>query len=255
MSETVILCEGYHDRAFWAGWLAHLGCTDPGAPSGGKATRSPIYDPWNRLVASGHYAYHSATGRFIRVVPCHGRSEIVPASQRRLKQVALKPLVRLVLNMDPDVMVTSTSSSTRGLRHQDVLQLAKTFDAGATLRADGDIEMPGGAARLSLVRWETNDPPTPGVPDQQTLERVVCSALAAAFPARAKAVQHWLNTRPESPASDPKEHAWSYMAGWYADHGCEDFFIHLWRDAQVVCELESRLRVSGAWRIAEAVAQ
>lgn len=29
MSESVIYCEGYHDRAFWMGWLGHLGCVDP----------------------------------------------------------------------------------------------------------------------------------------------------------------------------------------------------------------------------------
>jgi len=52
MSESVILCEGYHDRAFWAGWLLHLGCTDPGLPSAGKATRTPIFDPWNTLNSS-----------------------------------------------------------------------------------------------------------------------------------------------------------------------------------------------------------
>lgn len=26
MSERLILCEGYHDRAFWAGLLTRLGC-------------------------------------------------------------------------------------------------------------------------------------------------------------------------------------------------------------------------------------
>jgi hypothetical protein len=44
------------------------------------------------------------------------------------------------------------------------------------------------------------------------------------------------------------------MAGWYAEHGCEDFYANLWRDAAVVPELESRLRSSGAWQIAETVA-
>lgn len=30
MTESCIVCEGYHDRAFWAGLLLHLGCIDPG---------------------------------------------------------------------------------------------------------------------------------------------------------------------------------------------------------------------------------
>jgi hypothetical protein len=45
MSESVIYCEGYHDRAFWMGWLGHLGCSDPGLPPPGKTNRLPISDP------------------------------------------------------------------------------------------------------------------------------------------------------------------------------------------------------------------
>ena len=30
MSESVIFCEGYQDRAFWAGWLESLGCDNLG---------------------------------------------------------------------------------------------------------------------------------------------------------------------------------------------------------------------------------
>ena len=52
----------------------------------------------------------------------------------------------------------------------------------------------------------------------------------------------------------PKDHAWSYMAGWYAEHGCEAFYSSLWNDVRVVAELESRLQAAGAWQIATAVA-
>jgi len=38
--------------------------------------------------------------------------------------------------------------------------------------------------------------------------------MAAACPARAESVQNWLDARPMPPGADPKEHAWSYMAGW-----------------------------------------
>jgi hypothetical protein len=50
VSENRILCEGYHDRAFWAGWLLRLGCVDPGA---GSEARLVIYDPWNTPVTKG----------------------------------------------------------------------------------------------------------------------------------------------------------------------------------------------------------
>jgi len=45
------------------------------------------------------------------------------------------------------------------------------------------------------------------------------------------------------------------MAGWYAEQGCEAFYRVVWTDANVVSELESRLRQCGAWRIAEALAE
>jgi hypothetical protein len=43
--ESVIFCEGYHDRAFWSGWLLHLDCVDPGrVPE--KSFRNIVKDPW-----------------------------------------------------------------------------------------------------------------------------------------------------------------------------------------------------------------
>jgi hypothetical protein len=89
-----------------------------------------------------------------------------------------------------------------------------------------------------------------GLPDQQTLERPVSAAQAAAYPGRAAPVHAWLTSRPSPPSVDPKEHGWSYMAGWYAEHGCEAFYSNQWNDPQLVSELTSRLQSSGAWQIA-----
>ena len=87
----------------------------------------------------------------------------------------------------------------------------------------------------------------------------MCAALSAAYPACGKSISDWLKSLPAGPEGEAekkhKSHAWSYMAGWYADHGCEDFYRHVWRDAKVVSELRKRLELSGAWRIAAAVAQ
>jgi hypothetical protein len=144
-----------------------------------------------------------------------------------------------------------------GLRRQDVLHEVQSFDPAAAVNAEGNIDLDGGATKVALIRWETGDPPAPGLPDQQTLERLVCASLAAAYPPRAKAVQDWLDARPNPPhppLHDPKEYAWSYMAGWLAGHGCDDFYAHLWRDAVVAHELESRLRSSGAWQLVETLA-
>jgi hypothetical protein len=254
MSESVILCEGFHDRAFWAGWLLYLGCTDPGRPSAGKTMRNKILDPWNTPVSSGQYAYHSQTGQFIRVVPCHGKSKILVDARVYLGQRALKPLSRLIINVDPDVPAAGLSHGTTGLRRQDIYQFVRQFDPLASFTANGEIEADGGATNISLIRWETNDQDGPGLPQQQTLERLVSAALVAAFPARAKAVHDWLASRPNPPSPDPKEHAWSYMAGWAADLGCEAFYSNLWNDPPVVRELESRLRAGGAWQTAATLA-
>jgi hypothetical protein len=104
----------------------------------------------------------------------------------------------LVINVDPDVIAGSAGGAT-GLKKQDVEHWANTFDPKAAENADGEIELDGGVTKVALVRWEVNDPAaTPGLPDQQTLERLVCSALVAAYPPRAKAVQDWLNARPNA---------------------------------------------------------
>jgi hypothetical protein len=252
MSESVLYCEGYHDRAFWKGWLGHLGCVDPGSPPPGRTGRVPIFDPWGTEVKGSQYAYHSRSGGFIRVVPCAGKAKILPLVRIRLGQRSSKASLRLVINIDSDVNASGARVGASGLQRHDVEHLVHTsFDPGAAVSADGEIELDGGATKVSLVLWKVSDPPVPGLPDQQTLERLASAVLAAAYPARAASVQNWLDARPSPPGEGPKEHAWSYMAGWYAEHGCQDFYSNLWNNPQVVAELEARLRSSGAWQIAE----
>jgi hypothetical protein len=253
MSESVVLCEGYHDRAFWAGWLLYLGCVDPGKPTPGHVRRGTIRDPWNDPVAGGHFAFHSLSGKFVRIQRCQGRTNIRPAAERRLAQRASRAITRLVLNIDADTQADGTATST-GLRQQDMLQfITSTIDPAALLNADGEIEIDRGATMIALVRWETTDTHGPSPPPQQTLERLVTAALIAAYPTRAKAVQDWLASRPSPPSANPKEHAWSHMAGWYAEHGCDAFYSNLWNDPAVVHQLESRLKAAGAWQIASAL--
>jgi hypothetical protein len=253
MSESVILCEGFHDRAFWNGWLKLLGCDSTGFEP--KTPGYPAPDPWGLPVSHGQFAYRSKSGRFLRVRQCGGRANVLPQARSRLNQRTTKQLLQLVINVDVDASAANPIAGAVGLHRKDVLHQVQQIDPSAAMNAAGEIEVDGGATRISLIRWEASDPATtPGLPDQQTLERMVCAALAAAYPARAAAVQHWLNCRPNPPQVDPKEHAWSYMAGWYAGHGCEAFYSHLWNEARVVSELESRLRASGAWQIAETLA-
>jgi hypothetical protein len=251
MSESVILCEGFHDRAFWDGWLTALGCNSTGFKPG--TTGYPALDPWGTPVRGGQFAYLSKAGSFVRVRSCNGKSKILNEARIRLAERTTKRLLRLVINVDAD-STASQAPGPVGLRQQDVLHQVQQVDASAALTAAGEIEVDGGATNIALVRWEVPEPSTPGLPDQQTLERLVSAALVAAYPARATAVQTWLDAHPSPPGADPKEHAWSYMAGWYAEFGCEAFYSNLWNDAQVAAELEVRLRKSGAWQVAAALA-
>jgi hypothetical protein len=253
MSESLVLCEGYHDRAFWAGWLRHLGCSDQGFRPGTRGYPRP--DPWGIPIRGGHFAYASLSNAFLRVVSCGGRGNILRDAEARLRDRATKALLRLVINIDPDVSAAGTGSQT-GLRHQDVEHFVRQrIDPSATVNTAGEIEIDAGATRIALVRWEVSDPPNPALPDQQTLERLVCSAMVAAYPARGQPVADWLASRPSPPPPNPKEHSWSYMAGWASEHGCEFFYSNLWNDAAIVGELETQLRATGAWQIAERLAQ
>lgn len=254
MSESVILCEGYYDRAFWAGWLEYLGCTDPGAPSAVKRTRSPVLDPSGERVTGGHYAYHSPSGQFVRIVPCGGRPNILSEMRRRLDQRHVGPVKRLVVNTDADIEATTTERE-EGASHLETIETqAKQFDSAAAVGPEEDVLLDGGETIISLIRWSAGDEPAAGIPKLQTLERLVCTALVAAYPNRGPAIQQWLDARPEAPAAGPKAFAWSHMAGWYAERGCDAFYRALWADNALVQELEARLRSSGAWRIAEALA-
>jgi len=260
MTESVVLCEGYYDRAFWAGWLEHLGCIDPGRQPG-KPGRVAVWDPWNKLVTGGQYGYRSKTDKFVRIVPCAGKQNVfhkmrntLAEERRRMESSASQArLSRLIVSVDPDVSADATAET--GFRRQDLVSLLRELDPSSADTRQVDVSLFGGATTVSLIRWEVRDPVAPGLPNEQTLERLVCAALVAAYPTRAPAVQGWLDSRPHAPKAGPKEFGWSYMAGWYAEFGCATFYQKIWLDNRVAAELRSRLMECGAWPIAEALAE
>lgn len=264
MSESVVLCEGYHDRAFWAGWLRSLRCTDLAQQSQSRSdARIRVGDPWDVPVTAGQYGYHSRSEKFIRLVPCGGdrRKILREATERlneehqRFREGAAQPrLMRLVLAIDSDLYADGGIGKT-GFRHQDLLAWLKNLGFAYEEREPGVLVLFDGRTSLSLVRWEAGDAPRPGLPNQQTLERLVSAAVTAAYPQRAPAVQQWVDSRPDGPPPGPKEFAWSYMAGWYAEFGCQAFYEEVWRDERIAEELTARLTACGAWRVAEALAE
>ncbi|MBT9588746.1 hypothetical protein IV102_35760 [bacterium] len=90
------------------------------------------------------------------------------------------------------------------------------------------IEIPNPAAGAFLMRWES--PAGMDLPKQQTLERLICTALRQHHPDRLSQVDAWL--QPEMTTSG-KSFAWSYMAKWQPQDGCDRFFEALWLDKPV----------------------
>lgn len=235
-----ILCEGYHDRAFWYGLLEYLGCQfrkELRLPSHGKA--------------AGEYVGETPDGGFVSIVPVDGVRNLLPSVETRLLQHEVKPIQHLIVNRDADTEVGESG----GMQVEQLLQLAQRVGIPAHLNADRDIQLDNDKMKVSLVRWETSDSAPLPIPTQQTLERMVCIAIHRVYPERTEEVNRWLQSRSHPPSYDVKEVAWSYMAGWYADSGCEDFYRSLWRDTEVAAELKQILRHNGSWRVAEALVQ
>lgn len=67
VSETYVLCEGYHDRAFLKASLLHLGCSGPS-----NQGRDYVRDPWDLFVEKGQFVFYSNSNQFIRVIPVGG---------------------------------------------------------------------------------------------------------------------------------------------------------------------------------------
>ena len=219
MSESVVLCEGYHDRAFWAGWLGHLGLADPGQLRGQDRAR-PVFDPWGKQVARGQFGYYSRTAHFVRIEPCYGdvkrilqvaRARLDDESQRQRQGAGESRLRRLVLSIDSDAEIGEPFSG-KGFTPADLYSWLRQIDPAALATEDG-VALFGGVTTVSLARWEAKDDNVMGVPSRQTLERLVSAAIVAAYPERGEPVQRWLDSRPHAPPAGPKEFALSHMAG------------------------------------------
>jgi hypothetical protein len=247
MSETVVLVEGYHDRAFWKGLLIHLGCEDLAAGGGTSGIR--VVDPSGKPVTGGQFAFRSRSGAFVRLHPCNGDKGVLREARIRLQVRATRPIAHLVICLDADVDVGQAVPPTASPIRAVVQKAEPTASPGV----DGVIRLQDGTV-VSPIYWHTTDGPSDLLPAQQCLERMVVSALASSYPDRAMAVRDWLRSRPSPPADDPKSHAWSYMAGWYPGFGCEAFLTQTWADPLVTAAMRAKLEAAAIWDIIESVA-
>ena len=252
-SESVILCEGFYDRSFWSGLLQHIGCSDPGIRPDTTA-RVTFPDPWKVTIKQGQFGFASKSNRCIRVKPCGGKSSIIKEAKSALDSRIDRRLLRLVINVDADTNADGTESLSKSVNRVAVEELLRRENIPAQSTPEGNFTIDEGATEIYLVRWNISDAPQDTLPNQQTLERLVCAAIFAAYPDRAECVRQWLASRQNPPELSVKEFAWSVMAGWYADSGCDDFYQCFWRDPKLVPELEKRFQECGAWQVAEKLA-
>lgn len=241
--EVLIVCEGYQDRHFWDGWLRRLGWREDTSVVMRRRNREP----------PGQYGFRHAAGS-LRLAPAGGKSLVFVAAIDLLR--AEPDVTHLVLNEDPDQLaMTRTPELPLPLRATRERLEALGWSCGPVADYPLLVTHPDRApVAIHRILWTCADPPAPGLPAVDTLERLVCAALLAAYPDRGPVVQAFLDARPAPPADHPhKAAAMSHMAGWYAPHGSFDFYRHLWDDPLLADQLELRLRASGAWAIAESL--
>jgi hypothetical protein len=161
----------------------------------------------------------------------------------------------LIVNVDSDRQADNSVSTTAEFTPEKMRSILGEFDPRVETNADGEFVIDEGKTKVSLVSWECDDPPSDGLPHQHTLERIICASIMGAYPNRGPAIHDWLRSRPDPPDIDPKEFAFSYLAGWYARVGSyEGFVTTVWGIEPIVAELIPRLERCGAWKVANLLA-
>jgi hypothetical protein len=214
-------CEGYHDRAFLAGWLESRGWKDPGLNGGLRSlVRNPLTQ---KVVAGGRFAFQFEDVIFLEIIPSEGKDNAVRNACRTLKNslTDAAPPAWVVVACDLD------DEDLEACRQRLQTRLSNSRQPSVPI------------ATATLI-WHATGDFGLGVPPEQTLERLVCGALSRAHLDRGQIVQDWLAAT-GNPEPSPKSYSWSHMAGWYARHGCERFFRQVWSEKQVRAHLETLL--------------
>lgn len=252
---SIVLCEGVYDRAFWAGWLLNNGWKD--------AREHP--DPYRKQHPKGVFAYHHPNGSMVVVKPCGGVKKIRPQLSTYVPQIheslndefasTQYSTHRIIVSVDSD---TTDDSGTPEMSEQSLQSALGNALKGLTATSITPITSPiiqndqcslfEGKCVVSVVRWQAESDLAEGIPEKQVLERLVCVAMCEAYPERAKIVENWLEDK------KPKSYAWAYMAQWYGEKGCDEFYQLLWRDEKRIAErLKEHLTNSGAWAVFESL--
>jgi hypothetical protein len=193
---SVILCEGYHDRAFWAGLLEHQGWIDPGKPEDEESERKPVKDPWKRPVTRGKFLFewHDEGGKaYVIVDPTRGESHM----RKRLFDYfedTDHPVQRILVNLDGDVFARRAGDWRENLeRCVEGMVKAAGGVSGARRGADGwTASVHGCPITVVPIACHAGDDPSPGGPVEPNLESLVCTAITTVHPSRGREIADWL---------------------------------------------------------------
>ena len=254
----LVLCEGRVDVAFWTGLLCKgFGCRSELDPPKVRLIRRRPKDPDDRdgdPLDSYKHHFRISSDELVEVFSVGGKDNLMPVLDGQVRKAAVRGTTfpHVLVNYDPDDLGSATPGSRPPGWGPE--RLAQAFAEAGEIAAveDGLVRRPNGRGTAELVAWRYDvfGPVRPGVPPQQTVERMACAALARTFPGRGDAVRRWLEDRPDPPdGHQHKSAALAFMAGWHPDDG--NFYQNLWRDGEIGDSLEQLLTESGVWPTVE----
>lgn len=261
----LILCEGYDDRSFLAGFLQHhCQCTE----------RAPDDRRPSKYGRGGYVFFATEESHEIHVLPCGSVSQVLKAFKNRMQEIASgvdSEVDFLTIFTDHDTLpdgreFVAAGNSSPFIKPGSIKDLLDGAEIKYQESADGRVpqwyveKADKSQCALALLHIRTHDPASrPGLPSKQTLERLVCLAIAKGHPDRPSTVTDWLGSRKDKPThtdrQESKEHAYSYLAGWYASDGCDYFFRHIWEQAQPREHLVQEMRDTGILQTIESMAK
>ena len=239
-SLRIVLCEGPTDLAFWNGLLCkRFGCRKHPDP------------PRTRELSSGakgkKFILLSPDGRSVEVFAVGGRSFLLETLAAEVRVSLVKrPIARLLLNYDPDT--EGDEPGGEWAPHDLVSRLRQERDHGDPVAEGGAVVTRATGGIIETASWRYDGDDRPGVPPQQTLERLACAAVTKVHGRRGEQVRDFLAGRTDPPAGHfHKSAALSFMAGWRPEDGNFNFYQNLWLDGDMGDALEELLTDAGVW--------
>lgn len=242
--QHVVLCEGYDDRAFIAGILEHLGCQSLRDGDG----EGPATDAWGDRLEKGRFGFRRRDGSYVRLQAVVGIEKLIRSGKTFMQGTVARPLASLTLVRDDDGQAgdppADMKSWVQALVDEPVVPIA-----GET------CSFSARGVPVYVVPWRvTTTTSAVGIPTQQTLERVVCAALAEVDGARADCVEHWLRSSPTAASLGPKSYSGSYIAKWHAEDRLDAFYGRLMTDAMAGEREALQALLADVWYVFERLA-